>query len=294
MPGEAGGLPNFFIVGAPKCGTTSLADWLAQHPAIFLSTPKEPHFFSSDLANRNVPDWDAYRRLFRGVKPGHEAVGEASTWYLFSEVAVPAIEARIPAPRYIVMTRDPVDMAYSLYLHNVRHLHEDASTFEEAWGLQERRAQGEKVPRGCREPNFLQYRRACSLGSLVTRLLAHVPGKRVLHLPLEKMVQDPARMYHEVLGFLEIRRDVGFTPVFSHRNEARLPKNRLLHAAMLRLGGVRRALGIRNMGLLRRNEVPVRDRAMSEKMREELSEIFAEERRILATLAQRPEATESL
>ena len=80
--------PNFFILGAPKCGTTSLASWLSDHPHIFIPPIKEPHYFNTDDQHRNIRRRLDYEKLFRGVTEKHIGVGEASVWYLSSEVAV--------------------------------------------------------------------------------------------------------------------------------------------------------------------------------------------------------------
>jgi len=269
-------MPNFFILGAPKCGTTSLARWLTDHPEVFLSPVKEPHYFSTDLTNRSVKSPRQYELQFDGVKDAHRAVGEASTWYLYSKEAVPNIERECPNARYIVMTRDPVEMAHSLYHHNRRVLHEDQPTFEEAWALQEERATGRRIPGSCVEPAFLQYKEACSLGSLLERLYATVPEERVLHIPLERMQADPAGEYQRVLSFLGVDDD-GRTE-FPAANEARGHRSRVLQQ-LIRLGGkTRQALGIRGVGLARLNDKSEPKEALSDSFRAELEEAFAEER----------------
>jgi hypothetical protein len=86
--------PNFFIVGAPKCGTTSLSEYLRSHPNVFMSSPKEPHFFATDLYPRNPEGIDsvaAYLQLFTDARDQHQVVGEASASYMFSDAAIPAI-----------------------------------------------------------------------------------------------------------------------------------------------------------------------------------------------------------
>jgi len=82
--------PNFFILGAPKCGTTSLAMWLSEHPNIFMCPIKEPHYFNTDGLQR-IKTLEQYESLFTDAKPEHVAVGEASTHYLYSKEAVPRI-----------------------------------------------------------------------------------------------------------------------------------------------------------------------------------------------------------
>jgi hypothetical protein len=130
-------LPNFFIVGAPKAGTTSLYHYLDQHPQIFMSPIKEPHFFASEIREENcdpklrgsapmrekrfggiVPDWDDYLRLF--VNAADESVlGEASVCYLWSPTAPGRIAAIVPRAKILVMLRDPADRAFSQYLHGL-------------------------------------------------------------------------------------------------------------------------------------------------------------------------------
>lgn len=276
-------LPNFFIIGAPKCGTTSLAKWLSEHPAIFMSPVKEPHYYSTDLANRSVTSSRRYQGLFQGASEEHLAIGEASTWYLFSREAVPNIEKNHPDARYIVMTRDPVAMAHSLYHHNRRVLHEDQPTFEAAWRLQEERAEGRALPRGCVEPAFLQYKAACRLGSLLERLYERVPVGRVLHVPLERLQADSAAEYQRVLAFLGVPDDG--RQEFPPANEARGHRSRLLQR-LIRLGGrARNALGInRGFGLARINERPEPKEELSGEFQVQLEEAFAGERTKLKKL----------
>ena len=140
-------LPNFFLVGAPKSGTTSLYHYLKQHPEIYLSPVKEPCFFASEmradnfsrefsntmmLSTRNlqtyldgpmsgpnpggiVTDWNEYLKLFKNAG-GEKAIGEASVCYLWSPTAASNIHAQIPQAKIVVILRDPVERAFSQYL----------------------------------------------------------------------------------------------------------------------------------------------------------------------------------
>jgi hypothetical protein len=143
-------VPNFFIVGAPKAGTTSLYAYLDQHPQVYMSPLKETHYFSFEVRPENISEewrphvtrnmreieeylrgdirekrfgglvtsWEDYLKLFRNVSD-EIAIGEASPHYLWSETAPRAIAARFPHARIIVNLRNPVDRAYSDYLHMV-------------------------------------------------------------------------------------------------------------------------------------------------------------------------------
>jgi hypothetical protein len=123
-------LPNFFIVGAPKCGTTSLYHYLNQHPAVFMSPVKEPCYFALEMRpERFAPEyrarvaasslcstWQEYRALFDGVR-AETAVGEASVCYLWSPTAARNIAEAVPGAKIVAVLRNPVERAWSQYLH---------------------------------------------------------------------------------------------------------------------------------------------------------------------------------
>ena len=127
--------PNLFIVGAPKCGTTSLYGWLSQHPNVYMSPIKEPGFFSPDSLHR--PGTLArYEALFAKAGAEHEIVGEASTNYLYSREAVPRVLEYNPKAKFIVCVRNPVEMAPSLFAQRVWEGRDTVKCFEDAWRLQ--------------------------------------------------------------------------------------------------------------------------------------------------------------
>ncbi|MEC9341081.1 MAG: sulfotransferase [Pseudomonadota bacterium] len=163
-------LPNFFIVGAPKCGTTSLAGWLAQHPNILMSSAKEPHYYNTDFGNRHTHSPAEYSRFFKHPPAVCDAVGEASVWYLYSHAAVPNILVDVPAAKFIVMLRNPVEMAPSLHEQQLVNGTEDVADFAAAWRLQTEREAGRSIPRLCEEPKLLLYGPACRLGEQLQRL----------------------------------------------------------------------------------------------------------------------------
>ena len=81
-------IPNFFLIGAPKCGTTSLSLYLKEHPEVFISEPKEPHFFSDDINNGGIKDLTGYLDCFKGAQVECGIIGDASTLYLYSKNAI--------------------------------------------------------------------------------------------------------------------------------------------------------------------------------------------------------------
>ena len=110
-------LPDFLIIGAMKCGTTTLQAQLAAQPGIFMTTPKEPNFFSDDDVFARGIDW--YRGLFDAAQPG-DLKGEASTHYTklpTHPLTIQRMRPHLPAPRIVYMIRNPMQRAVSHYIH---------------------------------------------------------------------------------------------------------------------------------------------------------------------------------
>src|SRR5262245_23105956 len=111
--------PNFFIAGAPRCGTTSLWAYLRQHPDIFMCA-KEPHAFGRDLDSNGTGRFEEFRELDRYLRLFEKAgaakrVGDASPFYLYSRSAPAEIKSFDPEAKIIIVLRNPVDMVYSVY-----------------------------------------------------------------------------------------------------------------------------------------------------------------------------------
>lgn len=278
--------PGFFIVGAPKCGTTTLAAWLRAHPAIYLPRIKEPNFHNPDIVASRVADADAYARLFAGADGRHLAVGEASATYLLSRVAIPAIERRYDRPKYIVLLRDPVDMAHSLYYQNLRSGRERAGSFREAW----RRCAGLAPDDPGYSVNF-DYRRACLLGEHLAFLFAHAPRERVLVLFMDDLKADPRGVYLATLAFLGVPDD-GRTE-FAPENLGGTFRSPLLARAFRALHAARRALPLPPLGsgiIERMVRMASRSRylPLEADLHEEMRRFFAEDERRLEELLARP------
>jgi hypothetical protein len=203
--------PNFFIVGAPKSGTTALAEYLRGHPDILMSDPKEPFFWCDDIpglrARSRIDTYGRYLDLFSAGRQRYTAIGEASTLYLFSKVAVANIIARYPDAKMLVMLRDPVALVYSFHMTLLYYFVEDVREFEAAWGLQALRAQGQQLPQGCTTPELLQYQAVGRLGEQLQRLLALVPAEQVKLIFFDDFSRNPRQAYREVLKFLNVADD---------------------------------------------------------------------------------------
>jgi hypothetical protein len=199
--------PNFFVVGAPKCGTTALHRYLRPHPNIFMPRVKEPHFFAADLGTyRIAKTMEDYARLFAESTGEHLRVGEASVYYLRSSVAIPAIRAFNPDAKIIAMFRNPVDVVYALHSELLYWSEETVADFEVAWHLQERRRQGFDLPT-CRSPLLVQYAEVGQFGTQTQRLLASFPREQVKLILFDDFADSPQKVYDEVIEFLGIPHD---------------------------------------------------------------------------------------
>lgn len=195
-------LPNFFIVGAPKAGTTSLHAYLKRHPEVFMSERKEPHYFSHfrvDPAFDNfappIRDPREYQELFRGSE-GYKAVGEASSSYLSDKNAAKRIKSEMPNAKIIISLRNPVQRAYSHYLMECREGREVRS-FQEALAADKARAEkGWGIS--------VQYVELGLYADQVERYI-HLFGRSdVLIILFEDLTRDTAVVMQEVARFLDI------------------------------------------------------------------------------------------
>jgi hypothetical protein len=204
-------MPNTYILGAPKCGTTAMARYLSEHPGIFFSKLKEPGYWATDfgwLAERNgLRSLEDYLALFAEASAQQPVVGEASTMYLSSATAAANILAVAPDAKFIVMLRDPVEVAHAYHMQKLLMFHEDVSDFETAWRLQETRRRGERVPANCPGPVMLQYGEIAGFGPQVRRLLEVVPRDVIRFIRYDTFKADTAATYASTLEFLGIEHD---------------------------------------------------------------------------------------
>ena len=288
---KSGNRPNFFILGAPKCGTTSLATWLSQHPKIFITKPKEPQYFNSDhevpIRPRSIEE---YEGLFEDAASTHLAIGEASTGYLRSKVAVTNILNYVPSVRFIVCLRNPIEMVQSVHSQLVKMGTETKVKLKSAWDLQQSRKKGLNIPITSVDKKVYMYGENCLLGQQMKQLFEIVHREQVLEIFLEDMKLDARNQYLRVLRFLGIKDDGRkLFPVLNARAVPRLP----FLSQALRLAGLAKAhIGIRaNMGLGRaisnyNNQKP-KSETLSTEMLEELREYFKEDIDLLSKIMKR-------
>lgn len=213
--------PTFVIAGAARSGTTSLYDWLNQHPHVFMSPIKETNYFLQlrepftgpgdevigaplprDRQGRvrpkpvaHVATWEEYLSLFDG-SDGYAAVGEASTYYLLSPTAARRIHTALPDCKIVIVLRNPVTRAVSAYRALV-HWGRETRSFEEALALEDERLRiGWEWIWGLRAGGLY--------ADQVERYLDAFPREQVGIWLFEDLADDAARIFSEITTFLGV------------------------------------------------------------------------------------------
>jgi len=249
--------PNFFIVGAAKCGTTALSEYLRQHPDIHMSWPKEPHYFAYDLENYRFPKTeDEYLKLFNVEGSESKVLGEASVFYLYSEVALSEVKKYQPDGKIVALFRNPADMLYSLHSQLMYSRDENIDDFHKAWRLCDERKQGKSIPKQCREPKILYYDELAKFGSQCEKLLNTFDKSQVMIFLFEDFVENPKSVHDKIVNFLGL--ELSDKTEFEKVNERRSHKLKWLSILTQRppkifdrpVKWLKNILGVKQIGLL--------------------------------------------
>jgi hypothetical protein len=217
-------VPDFFIVGHPKSGTTALYHMLVRHPQVYMPV-KEPRFFAPELRSRLVrsrlsrllpselPDTlEDYLALFAGAS-AEQRVGEASPSYLRSSVAAARIAQVAPQARIIALFREPASFLRSLHLQSVHNHIETQKDFAKAIALEPQRRLGKRIPLLSQTPATLLYSDHVRYVEQLRRYHEHFSPENVLVLIYEDFRNGNEATVRRVLGFLEVDDIPPVTPV---------------------------------------------------------------------------------
>jgi hypothetical protein len=207
-----GRVPDFFIVGHQKCGTTALYMMLQDHPQIYMPAEKEPRFFIPELhpqwvSGRKKPKRPAsledYLSLFEAAGPEQRA-GEASPQYLRYADVPAAIAEVAPDARIIALLREPADFLRSFHGQMLHNRIESQKDFQKAMALEDARRRGEQLPRGCRRQAWLLYSDHVRYVEQLRWFHRVFGEERVLVLAYEEYRRDNEAVVREVLRFLDV------------------------------------------------------------------------------------------
>lgn len=201
--------PNFFLVGAPKSGTTAMHVYLGQHPEVFMPPAKAPSYFSRELGIRTAWNVSEERYLSLYADATTPIRGDASPSYLFSPNAATSIRAFNPDARILIMLRNPLETIQALHSEARKYGLEMKRDFDRALAVSDRG--GSWFTRRFAGP-WTRYRELVHFADQVERYLSTFPRDQV-HIELyDDLRADPAATYHRVLAFLGV--DPGFRTDF--------------------------------------------------------------------------------
>lgn len=283
-------LPNFLVIGAAKCGTTSLYHYLLQHPDVYMSPIKEPNFFCSDIRPENFSHeykvheeeknlnvhkyvrgdmselhWEAYvdnitdyKLLFKYAE-GKKRIGEISNSYLFSKAAAENIKQTLPGVKLIAILRNPVSRAFSHYMANLRD-GRTTLTFRK-----EMEADMAKPVKGWGQSHA--YLEMGYYTEQIKRYTELFPPDQLLILFFDDLIANPQNVINRIFDFLGLDKNVEIDFEEKH-NEARVPKNAGLIRLLTKTGFKRRVFRLLPQSL----QTPVKDMFFNKDVKMKISQ----------------------
>jgi len=239
-------LPDFVIVGFPKCGTTSLHYYLNDHPEIFMPKQKELHYFTAKiLTSQNngpgdksvnqfhIDSFEAYQKHFKSANQQHKAIGDASPSYINYPECIPEIKEKLsPNLKVIIILRDPIKRAFSNYLHLVRENREKLSFFDALQAEEDRREMGYS--------DFWYYK----WNSLYAKKVKTYQDafEEVYIMTNEDLKEKPLQSIQKLYKFLEV--DANYVPknLSKEYNPGGIYEDNLITKLIFRQSGLRRFL----------------------------------------------------
>jgi len=218
--------PNFFIIGVPKSGTTSLCIYLNQHPQVFISNPKEPNSFfyeyvdgdftdrSDYIVNHDPISLQQYRKMFE-IAGEARAIGESS-FYLYSNYALDTLQRLAPNAKFVIVFRNPADRAYSNYIHLRMVGEETIKDFRAALAREDEAGHNLRL--------FRRYKELGLYARFLKRYLA-VFRREQFHIQLyDHWKADNQKALREIFEFLDVDPNVSIDIKEQHMvgNEVRL------------------------------------------------------------------------
>lgn len=287
--------PDFFLIGAPKCGTTSLYSYLNQHPDVLSVVIKEPSFFATDMPNAQLTKTiSAYSGLY--TDHGNKRCGDYSTSYFHSKVAIGKIMAFNPKAKIIISLRQPGDCMISLFNQQRLSLNEPLEDFPSAWAASEERSKDKKYKDKRRNPVATIYKEAGQFGYYTQKVMDCVPKDQLHIILFDDLKSDPRGVYLALLKFLELEDD-GRT-IFETQAAAGQSRSRLLARLLSNRGPIGRVkktiktiFGLEHTNMMKKiqsvNSKAAEKFLLPDELRQEINAYFAEDVKLLESLIKR-------
>ncbi|MCW3031819.1 MAG: hypothetical protein QOK19_1777 [Solirubrobacteraceae bacterium] len=211
-------VPDFFIAGHAKSGTTALYLMLRRHPQIYMPSLKEPQFFAPEMRSdprfaRELPGTlEEYLALFAPATP-EQLAGEATPSYLRSPTAAAQIAALAPGARIVAVLREPASFLRSLHLQFVQTMIETETDLRRALALEQPRREGHELPRGARSAAPFMYSEHVRYVEQLRRFDAVFPREQMLVLIYDDFRTDNEGSARQIMRFLDVDDSLPIAPV---------------------------------------------------------------------------------
>lgn len=227
--------PDVFVLGAPKCGTSTLAHWLKAQEGVFIPSVKEPNYFNNDEVFFASHTDSEYENLYASASID-QLLCDATPWYLASSVAIEEIYRRNTSAKFIILVRDQVELACALHQQEFVSGNEDIEDFETAWNLQKNRKEGVDLPAKCYSEKRLQYFASCRLGVQIEKLSCCVPMENMLVVSMYALKSKPASVKQAIGSLLNLKVETSPSfPVLNARKVWRSPVWLLLSRVLIKI-----------------------------------------------------------
>ncbi len=289
--------PNTFIIGAPKCGTSAMANYLNQHPDIYVSPVKEPHYFiEEDMPEKADIDYEQYMELFNGVT-NESVILEASVWYLYGKNAIKNIYQFNPKSKIIIMLRRPDEMVYSMQNHAHLTRNDDLDDFDTAWSLNDSRKRGLNIPKHCRDKSMLFYDEIAKYSEQIERVYKYFDKKNVKIIFYDDLKENTEETYIKLLSFLGVKKIK--LANYKTINKSKKIKNSFLGDFTRRppaffssiVGFVKKITGIKELNILNQlralNEYETKRDTLSKESKRKIIDNYSEDIRKLEVITNR-------
>lgn len=225
-------IPNLFIAGLPRSGTSSLHSYLNQHPDIFMTSIKEPNYFAKDFQKESdsyhkkrlyfpYRTKDKYLGLYKKWKD-EVIAGEASWTNLYSKLSAKRIHNFSPNAKIIITLREPVDFLYSYHSEATFALGEHISDFETALAAEDDRKKGKRLGKRVIVPSWLFYSEFIKYSDQVKRYFSVFDKSQIRVVIFDALTKKTAQNYINILEFLNVNQS--FSPDFNTVNPNKVLK----------------------------------------------------------------------
>lgn len=211
-------IPNLFIIGAPKAGTTGFVTSIKQHPDIFVPLTKEPRYFDASVFYDYKEDYplktlETYLALYQNDQANQSKYRvDGSVFNMYSVDALKSILELSPEAKFIIILRDPLSATKSMFSQRMKSvnpaLRELSESFDESWELMKDRKSGNNYPLNCRNKFLFRYDLLYSYENYLPNIISLIRKNNLYIASYSELIEKPNEFYKNIFDFLNIKKDI--------------------------------------------------------------------------------------